>query len=241
MPKTKEGQRLTSPAQEDYLKAIHGLGQEGNPVPTSQLAGELGVSPASVSDMLVKLAALDLVSHDHYHGARLTRAGAAIAVEMVRHHRLLETYLVQALGYTWDEVHQEADRLEHAISEVLEARMWEALGRPLVDPHGDPIPTPEGDIRLATARPLHHVEAGRPVRISRISDRDPDKLRAIQQLSLRPGTSLRVLEPSVWEGPIGVLVGTARWSVPLGLARAIFVEDEPDRDRGPAPKRGTHG
>lgn len=225
MPKGYGGLRLTSPAQEDYLKAIHSLGEEGNAVPTSELATELGVSPASVSEMLGKLATLDLVTHDHYHGAKLTGAGAAIAVEMVRHHRLLETYLVEALGYSWDQVHQEADRLEHAISEVLEARMWEALGRPAFDPHGHPIPAPDGTIRLPAARPLHRVKAGHEVRISRISDHDPDKLRAIQRLRLRPGMSINVVEESLWEGPVRVQVGRTRASVPLGLARVVFVED----------------
>jgi len=225
MPKVMKRERLTSPAQEDYLKAIHGLAEKGNAVPTSELASELGISPASVSEMLGKLANLDLVSHDHYHGARLTGTGSAIAIEMVRHHRLLETYLVQALGYSWDEVHLEADLLEHAISEVLEERMWEALGRPSFDPHGHPIPAPDGTVRLAEARPLHLAAVGAEVRISRISDRDPDKLRAIQKLRLLPGLSLRVVEESRWEGPVRIQSGKTRTRVPLGLARAIFVED----------------
>ncbi len=194
-------------------------------MPTSELALELGVSPASVSEMLGKLAALELVSHDHYHGARLTGAGSAIAIEIVRHHRLLETYLVQALGYSWDEVHLEADRLEHAISEVLEARMWEALGRPAFDPHGHPIPAPDGTLRLPAARPLHRVETGQEVRISRISDHDPERLRAITRLRLLPGMSIKVVEASLWEGPVRVQVGRTRTSVPLGLARAVFVEE----------------
>src|SRR5207253_2573212 len=132
MPKFGSGSRLTSMAQEDYLKALHRLsgGDTSVAVSTSDLAEELGVNPGSASEMLGKLATSRLVSHDPYRGARLTPAGLAIAVEMIRHHRLIETYLVQALGYRWDEVHEEADRLEHSISELLEERMWQALGQP---------------------------------------------------------------------------------------------------------------
>lgn len=224
MPKAKNLGRPTSPAQEDYLKALHNLAREENVVLTSELADELGISPASVSEMLGKLAGLNLITHDHYHGATLTPTGLAIAVEIIRHHRLLETYLVQALGYGWDEVHQEADRLEHSISERLEQRMWEALGRPAVDPHGDPIPGPDGTVVEPAARPLHHVPAGVDMRISRISDRDPDKLRALERLGLLPGLQVRVIKESVWEAPIEVDREKTSVAVPLGLARAIFVE-----------------
>src|SRR5579871_3320642 len=130
MPKTEEGARRTSKAQEDYLKALYQLGGSDEPVPTSRLAAELNLSAASASEMLDKLDTLGLVDLNPYRGARLTAGGESLALEMVRHHRLLETYLVHALGYGWDEVHEEADRLEHAISERLEERMWTALGRP---------------------------------------------------------------------------------------------------------------
>jgi DtxR family Mn-dependent transcriptional regulator len=183
---------------------------------------ELAVSAASVSEMLGKLAALELVTHDPYHGARLTEAGRTIAVEIVRHHRLLETYLVQALGYSWDEVHQEADRLEHAISEQFEERMWEALGRPAFDPHGDPIPGPDGRLEALTAQSLHLATAGASVVVSRISDRDPEKLRAIERLGITPGHRIRIIHESQWEGPVVVEVHGADVAVPLGLARAIF-------------------
>ena len=226
MPKLESSMRPTSPAQEDYLKALHRLsgGDKNVVVSTSQLAEELGVNPGSVSEMLGKLATLRLITHDPYRGARLTQAGVAIAVEMIRHHRLIETYLVQALGYRWDEVHEEADRLEHSISELLEERMWQALGQPAFDPHGDPIPTPDGKVTERPTRPLHLAPRGSDVRISRISDRDPAKLRAIEALGLLPGTSVHVVEESVWEGPIEVEVSRARVAVALGLARAIHVE-----------------
>src|SRR5207302_10660595 len=183
-----------------------------------------GVNPRSASEMLGTLAPSRLVSHDPYRGARLTPAGLAIAVEMIRHHRLIETYLGQAFGYRWDEVHEEADRLEHSISELLEERMWQALGQPAFDPHGDPIPTPDGKVTERPTRPLHLAIRGSDVRISRISDRDPAKLRAIEGLGLLPGIAVHVVEESVWEGPIEVEINEARIAVPLGLARAIHVE-----------------
>ncbi len=211
-------------AQEDYLKARYGLGGSREPVPTSRLAQELKVSPASTSEMLVKLAALQLVLHDPYRGARLTGDGQALALEIVRHHRLLETYLVQALGYSWDEVHEEADRLEHAISERLEERIWTALGRPQVDPHGDPIPTLDGRIRPRGLRSLTACATGERVVVERISDRDPEKLRAIAGLGLNPGSHVHVLAESRWESPILLALGKRRLEVPLGLARALFVQ-----------------
>lgn len=226
MPKLESAPRPTSAAQEDYLKALFKLsrGDDDVPVPNSQLAEELGVSPGSVSEMLAKLAALKLVVHDPYRGARLAPAGRTIAVEMIRHHRLIETYLVQALGYGWDEVHDEADRLEHAISERLEDRMWEALGRPAFDPHGDPIPTPDFVVVEPATVPLQDVAAGTRIRISRISDRDGAKLRALDALGLTPGKLVHVTEASLWEGPIAVETDGMPVAVPLGLARAIHVE-----------------
>ncbi|HEU5002172.1 MAG TPA: metal-dependent transcriptional regulator [Actinomycetota bacterium] len=227
MPKFVSQGRPTSPAQEDYLKAIYRLaGFAGSAaVSTSQLAEELTVSPGSVSEMFGKLAALDLVTHDPYRGARLSAAGLRIAIEMTRHHRLIETYLVVALGYGWDEVHEEADRLEHAISERLEERMWRALGEPAFDPHGDPIPTPDFEVHQPPTQPLHAVPTGATVRISRISDRDPAKLRAVQALGLTPGRPVRIVQASQWESPVVVDREGEAIPVALGLARAIFVED----------------
>src|SRR4030081_829167 len=143
MPKLEVGHRRTSAAQEDYLKALFRVcGGAERVVPNARLAEEMGVSPGSVSEMLGKLATLGLIIHDPYRGARLTPEGLKVAVEMIRHHRLIETYLVRALGYGWDEVHEEADRLEHAISELLEERMWQAPGHtPFCPPRG-PHPPP---------------------------------------------------------------------------------------------------
>ena len=184
------------------------------------------MSPGSVSEMLGKLAALGLIVHDPYRGARLTPDGLKVAVEMIRHHRLIETYLVRALGYGWDEVHEEADRLEHAISELLEERMWQALGQPAFDPHGDPIPAPDGTLVEHPTLPLQSAPAGSEVTVSRISDRDPAKLRAVERLGLTPGRRVMVVEESVWESPIVVSLDGSQISVPLGLARAIRVEGD---------------
>jgi DtxR family Mn-dependent transcriptional regulator len=216
--------RRTSQAQEDYLKALYGLGGSKEPVATSRLAQELNVSSASTSEMLVKLAALHLVLHDPYRGSRLTGDGQALALEIVRHHRLLETFLVQVLGYSWDEVHEEADRLEHAISERLEERMWTTLGRPEADPHGDPIPTVDGRFEPRGLRSLTECAAGERVVLERASDRDPEKLRALSALGLNPGAHLLVLAESRWEGPIQLGLGRRSLDLPLGLARALFVK-----------------
>ena len=141
MPKLRAGRRRTSAAQEDYLKALFRIsGAAETVVPNARLAEEMGVSPGSVSEMLGKLAALGFIVHDPYHGARLTPEGIKVAIEMTRHHRLLELYLAETLGLHVDDVHAEADRLEHVISEELEERIDRALGRPTHDPHGDPIP-----------------------------------------------------------------------------------------------------
>lgn len=215
--------RLTQ-SQEDYLKAIYQLGGSARMVGTSQLAERLGVSAASATEMLVKLASQGLASHDRYHGASLTAEGLAVALEMVRHHRLLEMYLTRKLGYGWDEVHDEAEQLEHVISERMEERIFEALGCPDVDCHGDPIPTLGGEVAAADYRSLVDVRAGDHVRVRRVSDRDPGKLRVLEKLGLRLGSELEVVAESQYEGPIEVRVAGRRRQVPLGVARVVFVQ-----------------
>lgn len=212
-----------SAAQEDYLKSIYLL-NDGRPVRTSALAERLGVSAASATDMLGKLAALGLVNHDRYRGASLTVPGQKVALEMVRHHRLIEMYLAEALGYGWDEVHEEAERLEHVISEVFEARIFSLLGHPEIDPHGDPIPSVLGEMPNATYRSLLDCRAGEEVTVRRVSDRDPEKLRALRNLGLLPGTQVLVFEESRFEGPLGLRVNGEESQVPIGLAREVFVE-----------------
>src|SRR2546430_6198010 len=152
--------RRLSQAQEDYLKALYQLGGSQGSVSTSQVAERVGVSAASATEMITKLAGLGLVVHDRYRGVALTPNGLAVALEMVRHHRLLEMYLTRKLGYTWDEVHEEAELLEHVISERMEERIFLALGRPDVDCHGDPIPTLGGEVAPAASRSLVDARVG---------------------------------------------------------------------------------
>ncbi|MGH7881417.1 MAG: metal-dependent transcriptional regulator [Candidatus Dormibacteraceae bacterium] len=226
MPKfsSRDGEGL-SVAQQDYLKAIYQLvEEEGTRANTSQLASRLGVAAASVSEMLGKLAERRLISHERYQGAELTLAGRQLAVEVVRHHRLIESYLVRMLGYGWDEVHEEADRLEHAISEKLEARIDCALGAPQFDPHGDPIPTLDGEVTRLHLRPLSACLPGRLI-VNRVSDRDSEKLRVIGEFGLRPGTDIELLSSSRWQEPLALQVGQSQHQLPLGLAEAVFVSE----------------
>lgn len=215
--------RRLSQSQEDYVKALFHLGGVESHVGTSQLAERLAVSAASATEMLGKLAAMGLVSHDRYRGASLTAAGEAVALEIIRHHRLLEMYLAQKLGYAWDEVHEEAELLEHVISERMEERIFEVLGHPEVDCHGDPIPSLHGRLPEAAHRSLLAARAGERLHVRRVSDRDPGKLRALQQLGVRLGVEIEVLEESVYEGPVAVRVAGRRRQLPLGIAREVFV------------------
>ncbi len=211
-------------SQEDYLKALYNLHGDGRPVPTRELAQRLGISSPSVSEMVTRLTAQGLVEHDRYRGQQLTREGRKVALELVRHHRLLEMFLVQVLGYSWDEVHEEAERLEHVISERMEQRIFELLGRPELDPHGHAIPTLGGKVRPVSERPLSECRAGERVIVQGVSDDDPARLRELERRGLLPGTHVQVVAESAFEGPIEVRMKGRRVSVPLGLARALFVE-----------------
>ena len=211
-------------AQQDYLKALYQLHGHHRPVPTRDLAQRLGISSPSVSEMVTRLSAQGLVEHDRYRGQQLTREGRKVALELVRHHRLLEMFLVQVLGYTWDEVHEEAERLEHVISERMEQRIFELLGRPELDPHGHAIPTLAGKVRPLSDRPLSECHQGEKVVVQGVSDDDPRRLRELDRRGLLPGTPIEIVEESKFEGPIGVRIKGRRLTVPLGLARAVFVE-----------------
>jgi len=211
-------------SQEDYLKALYHLHGDSRPVPTRDLAQRLGISSPSVSEMVNRLVAQGLVEHDRYRGQQLTRDGRKVALELVRHHRLLEMFLVQVLGYSWDEVHEEAERLEHVISERMEQRIFELLGRPELDPHGHAIPSLTGKVRPPSERALNECHAGEKVVVQGVSDDDPAKLRELERRGILPGTHIDVLAPSQYEGPIEVRIKGRRLQVPLGLARAMFVE-----------------
>jgi DtxR family Mn-dependent transcriptional regulator len=211
-------------AQEDYLKALYQLHGDQRPVPTRDLAQRLGISSPSVSEMVTRLSAQGLVEHDRYRGQQLTREGRKVALELVRHHRLIEMFLVQVLGYSLDEVHEEAERLEHFISERMEKRIFELLGRPELDPHGHAIPTLTGKVRPLSERPLSECRAGETVVVQGVSDEDAGRLRELERRGLVPGTRIDVIAASEYESPIRVRIKGRRTRVPLGLARAVFVE-----------------
>src|SRR5437868_977835 len=216
---------LFTRAQQDYLKALYLLGGDERPVPTRELAHRLGISSPSVSEMVTRLTAQALVEHDRYRGQQLTREGRKAALELVRHHRLLEMFLVQVLGYRWDEVHDEAERLEHVISERMEQRIFELLGRPELDPHGHVIPTLGGKVRPVSRRNLSESKAGERLVVQGVSDEDPVKLRELERRGLVPGAPIAVVGASEFEGPVEVRLKGRRESVPLGLARAVFVAE----------------
>jgi DtxR family Mn-dependent transcriptional regulator len=212
-----------SPAIEDYLKAIYTLELTNPQVTTSLLAEHIGFKPASVTGMLKTLAELNLVSYTPYHGVELTVAGRRIALEVVRHHRLIELYLVEALGYSWDEVHDEAEALEHVISEKLEARIAARLGHPSFDPHGDPIPTLEGTLPAGDDISLAHLSVGDSAEIVRVCDQHPERLRYLADLGLVPGAKLEVVASAPFDGPVSVRVGSMVHPIDRRLAREIYV------------------
>jgi len=222
---TQEKRSAFTRSQEDYLKALYLLGGGERPVPTRELAQRLGISSPSVSEMVTRLTAQGLVEHDRYRGQQLTREGRKIGLELVRHHRLLEMFLVRVLGYSWDEVHEEAERLEHVISERMERRIFELLGRPELDPHGHVIPTLGGKVRAVSHRSLSEAKVGDRLVVQGVSDEDPAKLRELQRRGLVPGTPIAVVAGSEFEGPLEVRIKRRRSSVPLGLARAVFVTE----------------
>jgi DtxR family Mn-dependent transcriptional regulator len=217
-----------SRSQEDYLKSLYLLGGDQRPVPTRDLAQRLGISSPSVSEMVTRLSAHGLVEHDRYRGQQLTKEGRKVALELVRHHRLLEMFLMRVLGYRWDEVHEEAERLEHVISERMEQRIFELLGRPELDPHGHAIPTLSGKVRPVSQRALSDAGVGERLVVEGVSDEDPTKLRELERRRLLPGTHISVLAASEFEGPVEVKIKGRRSTVPLGLARAVFVAAEPN-------------
>lgn len=225
MPPGKTSSKVT-PAMEDYLKAIYTLQQDNAGVTTSMLGERLGgIKPGSVTGMLKKLHELNLVTYTPYQGVRLSDAGEKIALEVIRHHRLIELYLVEALGYSWDEVHEEAEKLEHYISAKFAARIAALLGQPVFDPHGDPIPTIEGVVPgLADTSCLADMQVGEEARIVRVCEQDDSRLRYIGELGLLPGVLVRVTASAPFDGPLSVQVGEDECTLDRRLARKILVE-----------------
>ena len=217
---------LSAPV-EDYLKAIYDLELVGAPASTNDIADRLAISPASVSGMMRRLAEQRLITHEPYRGVRLTGAGRKAALRTLRRHRILECYLIEVLGYEWDGVHDEAERLEHAASDELIERMAARLGNPTQDPHGAPIPTRDGRVEEARLRTLAGVALGERVRVRRVQDEDAERLRYLAELGIRPGALVRILDRAPYDGPITLWVGenagTTR-AIGVGLAAEVFVE-----------------
>jgi DtxR family Mn-dependent transcriptional regulator len=207
---------------QDYLKAIWMVDRTGS-VSTSALAERLGVTAASATAMIKRLAGVGLVRHEPYHGVSLTEAGTQAALEVIRHHRLLELYLMQALGLSWDEVHAEAERLEHYLSEDLESRIDAALGHPTHDPHGDPIPTAELELVADDSRWLTEVADGTEAVVSRVPDGDPELLRYLASLGIVPDQPIVLVGRAPFDGPVTIEIGGARHAIGLGVAVQIRV------------------
>ena len=226
--------RLTAPV-EDYLKAIWELERAGAPASTTDLASLLRVAPASVTGMVRRLAGQGLLTHRRYRGVRLTAQGRQAALQTIRRHRVIETYLARALGFRWDEVHAEAERLEHAASDRVVDRMARAVGEPTVDPHGAPIPSREGTVVEAPYRPLAELAEGASAVVMQVSDDDPALLRYLDELAITIGSTVRVVERAPFGGPITLAVGRARRVVGPALAERLLVRPR----AGARPRRGT--
>jgi DtxR family transcriptional regulator, Mn-dependent transcriptional regulator len=214
----------TTQAVQDYAKAIYSLAQRSpEPVSTSAIAERLEVSAASASAMVKRLESLGLARREPYHGVELTTTGERVALEVIRHHRLLELYLAEALGMPWDRVHAEAEVLEHAISRELSELIAEKLGNPTHDPHGDPIPTAEGEIEEGRTRALAELEPGERGVFARVSDANPAMLRYLAERGIDRGAELQVLEREPFGGPLTVRAAGRRHALGDQLARAMRV------------------
>jgi DtxR family Mn-dependent transcriptional regulator len=214
-----------SSAIEDYAKAIYALElRAGDAVTTNALAERLGVTPGSASGMVKRLAELGLVEHEPYRGVQLTEDGRRVALEVIRHHRLLELYLVQSLGVPWDRVHEEAEVLEHVLSEELEELIAAKLGNPTRDPHGDPIPTRELTIEEEPTQSLQSLDAGASGRFTRVSDSDPEMLRFLADRGISPGDTFEVIDKQPFGGPLFIRFGDNVHVLGGDLAKAMRVE-----------------
>jgi DtxR family Mn-dependent transcriptional regulator len=235
MRETGSGKRepLTAPV-EDYLKAIYALGKGSGAAATNEIAQRLDLAPASVSGMVRRLADQGLLAYERYHGVKLTESGRRAALRTLRRHRVIEAYLAQALGYAWDRVHDEAERLEHAASDELVDRMAANIGEPEVDPHGAPIPTRDGAVDETEYRSLAEMSVGASGSVVRVADEDPEMLRYLAELSIVPGKRVTVKSRAPFDGPITLSVGRHELSIGPALAAQVLVDPLADR----AGKRG---
>ena len=218
---------LTEPV-EDYLKVIYDIELEEDAAATNDIAQRLQIAPASVSGMVRRLADQGLLEYERYRGVRLTGSGRRAALRTIRRHRVIEAYLVQALGYSWDVVHGEAERLEHAASDDLIDRMAKAIGEPSTDPHGAPIPTRDGKVDERRHRRLSDLHPGQRAHVTRVADEDPELLRYLASLGLRPGVMVTVEEKAPFDGPLTLRVAGTHCQVGATLADRLLVELLPD-------------
>lgn len=212
---------------EDYLKTIYRICEDGRPASTSQIADALSLAPPSVSGMVKRLSELGLLTHEPYRGVTLTESGRRAAIRVVRRHRLIEAYLVANLGYTWDSVHDEAERLEHAVSDELVERLSAALGYPDVDPHGDPIPDADGEIAAPELTPLAEVATGMSVEVRRVDTSDAERLRYFGGAGLVPGARVRVVERAPFKGPVTLEVSGRSQVLAADLATLVLCSPMP--------------
>jgi DtxR family Mn-dependent transcriptional regulator len=228
---TKFNPRDLTISGEDYLKAIYHLSEAGAPATTTGIAEALALTAPSVSGMVKRLADAGLLEHLPYKGVTLTEAGRQAALKMLRRHRVIEAYLVSFLGYGWDTVHDEAERLEHAVSDDLVNRMAEALGNPTVDPHGDPIPTADGRLVEVPSTPLPEVPVGSTVMIARVDSGSAERLRWLAEAGLVPGATVTVMAQQPFSGPITVQLGGADRIVGHELANQLHCAAAPGANR----------
>jgi DtxR family Mn-dependent transcriptional regulator len=216
---------MYTPVVEDYLKAIWMLQQAESPVSTSRIAERLGLSAAAVTAMVKRLAEQGLLRHEPYYGAQLTAAGELAALKIIRRHRVLELFLVETLGYGWDDVHDEAERLEHAASDELIERLARLLGGPVRDPHGNAIPTATGEVDRARYPALGDLQPGDARRVLEVEVEEPEQLRYLGSLNLRPGARVEVVQKSPFEGPVSLSVNGEPAVISHSLAQRIRVRD----------------
>jgi DtxR family Mn-dependent transcriptional regulator len=222
---SRQRHNLNHQAIEDYLKTIYMLAQDESPVSTSRIAEAREVKPASATSMIKRLANLKMVNYEKHYGVTLTPAGEKLALEVIRHHRLIELYLMEALGFSWDEVHEQADILEHVISEKLEERIAAALNYPEFDPHGDPIPAKDGSMALVDVELLSTIPAGQTVWVRRIlDDANSELLRYLADMGLVPGTAVTIQTIAPFDGPLTLLIEDKTKVIGRNVAASVLVE-----------------
>ena len=215
-----------SQSVEDYLKVIYQLETEGPGATTNNIAEMMEVSSASVTNMLKRLARLNLIEHTSYKGAKLTQVGCKIALEILRHHRLLELYLKEIMGYGWDEVHEEAEKLEHHISEQFEDKIAELLNYPTHDPHGDPIPTKDGIMPKMALLPLTDASINNQYIIGRVRDQESELLRYFEKIGVIPGVQIRIIDKAPFNGPILVKLEDVEKTIGFNIAEQVYLVEQ---------------